>query len=170
MCWGSAGCCAGISWGRASIAGSAQERQRRSDAAVSRGSRRPSSVHQRFSAGEAAEFAAELARVERVSVIGTGPGDGHENRDDWIATYGQMMRGEMAGTRLEGRDPRAYEDGPLGWAVDEPRFVFPDGSRLPTRLTAVLHHEHGDWKVIHLHLSVGVPDEQAMQLTAESAS
>ena len=56
----------------------------------------------------------------------------------------------------------------MGWGVDEPHFVFPDGSRLPTRLTAVLREEGGDWKVVHLHFSVGVPDEQAMELTAAS--
>lgn len=100
-------------------------------------------------------------------MIGSGPGEGHDDRDDWISTYGQMMAGEMAGTRLEGANPRAYEEGSLGWAVDESRFVFPDGSRLPTRLTAVLRQEDGDWKVVHLHFSVGVPDEQAIELTGD---
>lgn len=70
----------------------------------------------------------------------------------------------MAGMRLEG----AYAEGPLGWAVDEPEFVFPDGSRLATRLTAGLREEDGDWKVVHLYFSVGVPDEQAMELAAQS--
>lgn len=63
---------------------------------------------------------------------------------------------------------RAYEERPLGWGVDEPSFVFPDGSRLPTRLTAVLCQEDDDWKVVHLHFSVGVPDEQAMHAAETS--
>lgn len=126
--------------------------------------------YERFSAGDAAGFAEVIAQVEGVSVIGSGPGEGHDDRDDWISTYEQMMQGEMAGTRLEGGNPRAHGEGSLGWGVDEPAFVFPDGSRLPTRLTAVLHEEDGDWKVVHLHFSVGVPDEQAMELTAGSAS
>ncbi len=124
--------------------------------------------YERFSAGEAAGFADVIAQVEGVSVIGTGPGEGHDDRDDWIATYEEMMRGEMAGTRLEASDPRGYEEGSLGWGADEPHFVFPDGSRLPTRLTAVLRNESGEWKIVHLHFSVGVPDEQAMQLAASA--
>ena len=48
----------------------------------------------------------------------------------------------------------------MGWGTDRPRFVFPDGSRLPTRLTAILCHQDGDWKVVHRHFPVGVPDEQ----------
>ncbi len=124
--------------------------------------------YERFSAGEAARFAEVIAQVEGVSVIGTGPGEGHDDRGDWIATYEQMMQGEMAGTRLEGGKARAYEEGSLGWGVDEPHFVFADGSRLATRLTAVLRAQDGDWKVVHLHFSVGVPDEQAMQLAASA--
>lgn len=125
--------------------------------------------YERFSAGDTAGFAEVLARAEGVSVIGTGPGEGHGDRDDWISTYDRMMQGEMAGTRLEGEDPRAYQEGSLGWGTDEARFVFPDGSQLPTRLTAVLLEEDGDWKVVHLHFSVGVPDEDAMQLAAAPA-
>jgi ketosteroid isomerase-like protein len=126
--------------------------------------------YDRFSSGDAAGFAEAIAQAEGVSVIGTGPGEGHDDRDDWISTYGQMMRAEMAGTRLEAGDPRTYEEGAVGWGVDQPQFVFPDGSRLPTRVTAVLHKEDGDWKILHLHFSVGVPDEQAMELSAQSTS
>jgi hypothetical protein len=125
--------------------------------------------YERFSSGDAAGFADVIAQADGVSVIGTGPGEGHDDRDDWISTYEQMMRGEMAGTRLEAGDPRTYDEGSVGWGVDEPHFVFADGSRLPTRLTAVLHKEEGDWKILHLHFSVGVPDEQAMELAAGSA-
>lgn len=81
------------------------------------------------------------------------------------STIGQMMQGEMAGTRLRGNDPRAYAQGSLGWGVDDVSFVFPDGSRLPTRLIAVLREEDRDWKEVHLHFSVGVPNDEAMQLT-----
>jgi hypothetical protein len=51
----------------------------------------------------------------------------------------------------------------MGFALDTPAFVFPDGSTLPTRLTAVLRSEDGEWKIVHLHFSVGVPDEEAVQ-------
>lgn len=122
--------------------------------------------YERFSSGDESAFGDAIAEADGVSVIGTGPGEGHDDRADWIATYGEMMAGEMAGTRLEPGDPRAYDAGALGWGVDEPAFVFPDGSRLPTRLTAVLLRDGGEWKVVHLHFSVGVPDDRAMELAA----
>ncbi len=35
---------------------------------------------------------------------------------------------------------------------------------MQTRLTAVMRQEEGRWKLVHMHLSVGVPDEQVVPL------
>jgi hypothetical protein len=68
------------------------------------------------------------------------------------------------GLRLEGGpEPRGYADGHVGFAVDQPRFVLPDGRFVAARLTAVLSQESEGWKVVHLHFSIGVPDEEAFQ-------
>jgi hypothetical protein len=119
--------------------------------------------YERFSAGDPAGFADILATGDGVSVIGTAPGEGHDEREAWIRSYEQGMSGEMAGMRLEGNDPRGFEEGSVGWGVDTPAFVLPDGSTLPTRLTAIVRREDGEWKVVHLHFSVGVPDEEAIE-------
>ncbi|MDQ3589118.1 MAG: nuclear transport factor 2 family protein [Actinomycetota bacterium] len=72
---------------------------------------------------------------------------------------------EAEGVRLEaGDDPTGFEEGSMGWFVDEPTFVFPDGSAMDTRLTAVMHQEEGRWKLVHMHVSVGVPDEEVVEL------
>lgn len=118
--------------------------------------------YERFSSGDPEAFAAGIADVPGVSVIGSGPDEGHTERSDWISTYAAMMAGEMKGTRLEGQDPRGWAEGSLGFAVDKAAFVLTDGSRLPTRLTGVLREDGDEWKVVHLHFSVGVPDEEAV--------
>jgi hypothetical protein len=117
--------------------------------------------YERFSAGDPDAFAEGVAEGPGVSVIGTAPGEGHDDRESWIEAYRSGIA--ELGMTLEGADPRGYEEGAVGWGVDQPRFVLPDGSYLPTRLTAVLHNEDGGWKVVHLHFSVGVPDEEAIQ-------
>jgi SnoaL-like domain len=66
--------------------------------------------------------------------------------------------------RLSAGEPVGYEEGSLGWVVDEPTFFFPDGSAMQTRLTAVLHREDGTWKLLHMHVSVGVPDDEVVEL------
>lgn len=121
--------------------------------------------YERFSAHDPDAFAAVIATGPGVSVIGSAPGEGHESRDSWVAAYRDQI--SAAGIRLEGgRAPRSWEEGSVGFAVDEPRFVLPDDSFLPTRLTAILRREDDAWKVVHLHFSVGVPDEQAVQPAA----
>ena len=35
---------------------------------------------------------------------------------------------------------------------------------MKTRLTAVLREEEGSWAIVHLHVSVGVPDEEVVDL------
>lgn len=72
---------------------------------------------------------------------------------------------ETEGLRLEtGGGAMAYEEGSLGWVADEPTFYFPDGSAMKTRLTAVLHQDAGKWALVHMHVSVGVPDEEVLEL------
>ena len=124
--------------------------------------------YERFSDGDPAAFAAGIADVPGVSVIGTGPGEGHAGRSEWITTYETMMAGPMKGTRLEGTNPAGWAEGSLGFGVDQAAFVLPDGSRLPARLTGVLCEKGGEWKVVHLHFSVGVPDEEAILAPAEA--
>lgn len=113
--------------------------------------------YDRLSASDLGSFD-ELVSREATLIIGTAPGEWIEDRD-------RMKFGfETEGVRLEPEDPRGYEEGSMGWVVDNPTFVFPDGSAFQTRLTAVMRHEDGRWKLVHAHFSVGVPDEEVVEL------
>ena len=114
-----------------------------------------------FNTHDPREFAARLSTSEGVSVIGSAPGEGHEDRAAWIEAY---TNGIAAGIELEtSGEARGWQLGEAGFALDEPTFVLPDASRLRTRLTAVLAREDGQWRIVHLHFSVGVPDEAALE-------
>ncbi|HEX2239620.1 MAG TPA: nuclear transport factor 2 family protein [Actinomycetota bacterium] len=91
-------------------------------------------------------------------IIGTAPGE--------MVTERERMRFgfETEGVTLESRSAQAYAEGTLGWAVDEPRFGFPDGSGFDCRVTAILRNEDDTWKIVHAHFSVGVPDEEVADL------
>jgi hypothetical protein len=72
---------------------------------------------------------------------------------------------ETEGVRLEtGGEVLAYEEASMGWVADEPIFRFPDDSAIKTRLTAVLHREEERWALLHMHVSVSVPDEEVLEL------
>jgi hypothetical protein len=112
----------------------------------------------RLSAGDVASFDELVSQESATLIIGTAPGE-------WVTERDRMRFGfETEGVRLEAKDPVGYEEGSLGWVVDQPAFVFPDGSVMQTRLTAVMHQEEGRWKLVHMHVSVGVPDEQVVEL------
>ncbi len=117
--------------------------------------------YERFSSGDADAFASGIADVPGVSVIGSGPDEGHEGRDEWVGVYREGIA--ELGMKLEGGDPVGYEEGSLGFGTDTPSFVLRDGGRLSTRLTAVLRAGDDGWQVVHLHFSVGVPDEEAIE-------
>jgi SnoaL-like domain len=111
----------------------------------------------RLSAGDVASFD-ELVSREAALIIGTAPGE-------WVDDRDRMKFGfEAEGVRLEPDDPLGYEEGSMGWVVDQPTFFFPDGSAIQTRLTAVMRQEDGRWKLVHAHFSVGVPDEEVVDL------
>ncbi len=94
-------------------------------------------------------------------VVGTAPGE-------WVTERARLRFGfETEGITLApGPGPTGYLEGTMGWFVDEPWFGFPGGGGMRTRLTAVVRQEAGRWKVVHMHSSVGVPDEEVQELQA----
>ncbi len=58
-------------------------------------------------------------------------------------------------------NPRAFREGTVGWVIDQPTFRLDEETHLQTRATVILHQEAGDWKIVHLHLSVGVTNADA---------
>ncbi len=113
--------------------------------------------------GDVAHFD-DLVSPDAPLVIGTAPGE--LVRDRAAMRFGFETEGL---TLTAGPSPEAYEEGSMGFAVDEPTFGLPDGSRFPTRVTAVLRLEKGRWKIVHAHFSVGVPDEEVAELTRKWA-
>jgi hypothetical protein len=115
--------------------------------------------YDRISASDVGAFDELVSSDPATLVIGTAPGE-------WVTERDRLRFGfEAEGLRIEpGPSPIGYEEGGLGWVADEPTYFFPGGSSMRTRLTAVLHREDGLWKVLHLHVSVGVPDEEVVEL------
>jgi ketosteroid isomerase-like protein len=119
-----------------------------------------------FSAADLEGLARILAQEEEdgLLVIGSDPTQWVEGREQWLAAREALVR-EMEGLRLEsGEEPYCYEEGSMGWVADRPRAVLPDGNAISTRLTGVVRQEEGEWRLVHIHISVGVPDEEVVEL------
>lgn len=94
-------------------------------------------------------------------VIGTAPGE-------WVTERPRLRFGfEAEGVTLDaGPRPIGYAEGSMGWFVDEPWFGFPGGGGMRTRVTAIVRQEEDRWKIVHMHFSAGVPDEEVQELQA----
>lgn len=111
----------------------------------------------RLSAGDVDSFD-DVVSAEAKLIIGSAPGE-------WVDDRPRMKFGfEAEGVTLTPKEPRGYAEGSMGWVVDEPDFGFPDGSVMKPRVTAVMREEDGAWKLVHAHFSVGVPDEEVVEL------
>ena len=63
-----------------------------------------------------------------------------------------------------GTNPVAYADGDVGFFADQPTWQFADGTKVEMRLSAVLRREAPGWRVVHVHMSVAVPDNECVML------
>lgn len=115
--------------------------------------------YDRISASDVASFDELVSSDPATLVVGTAPGEIITDRDRLRFGF------EAEGLRIEpGPNPTAYAEGALGWAIDEPTYFFPDGTPMHCRLTAVMHQEEERWKIVQMHVSVGVPDDEVAEL------
>ena len=118
--------------------------------------------YDRATAGDAGSFDRLVSRDQASMIIGTAPHEWHGDRDRWKAAFPPV------GLRVEAGELQAWEEGSVGWLSDTPSFVLPDGTAIGTRVTAVMRREDGEWKLVQAHVSVGVPDELALELAQGS--
>jgi hypothetical protein len=65
---------------------------------------------------------------------------------------------------VAGSNPVAYADGDMGFFADQPTWHFADGTKVEMRLSAVLRREAPGWRIVHVHMSVAVPDNECVML------
>lgn len=94
---------------------------------------------------------------EGVTIIGYGADEWFDNRN---AIQQVIKEGGSSQLNVEVHTMKAYSEGSVGWTVDQVRVILPDGDELPIRHTRIFHREDGTWKMVHLHVSMGVAEEK----------
>jgi hypothetical protein len=117
-----------------------------------------------FLSGDTSVVERYVENDDGLLVIGTDP-------REWWSEYENVMTAlkaqaaELSGVGLKivrDHEIEAHQEGVVGWVADRPRFVFPDGSELSLRVTAVFLEKVGGWKLAQWHASVGVDNEEAV--------
>ena len=85
---------------------------------------------------------------------------------EWVDDQATLRSGkqEPGEGMIPGLAPQAWARGDVGYYVDRPTWLFADGSRAEMRLSAVLQREAGGWRIVQVHQSVAVPDDQCVML------
>ncbi|HEX9036639.1 MAG TPA: nuclear transport factor 2 family protein [Ktedonobacterales bacterium] len=97
--------------------------------------------------------------------IGTAPAE-------WFSGFAAFEQAARAATAaggggmppLENVEVEAYQEGTVGWGSERGTLRLPNGVALSIRGTFVVHQEGGRWKAVQTHTSVGIPDDQIMNM------
>lgn len=99
-----------------------------------------------------------VSRRAGVRMVGTDPAQWLEGPKvteylkKEVKVLGGIVKVSQGGTE-------AYQEGSVGWGVANPILILPDGKQITPRWSAVFHQEDGEWKLVQLHASVGIPNE-----------
>jgi hypothetical protein len=85
---------------------------------------------------------------------------------EWVDDQATLRSGtQVPGEGLvAGPNPTGFANGDVGWFADQPTWKFADGTSVEMRLSAVLQLEPAGWRIVHVHMSVAVPDDQCVML------
>jgi len=106
-------------------------------------------------------FQGSYSSREGMLVIGTAPQDWYADREAIDHFFKASSGGSL---QVQVEDIRAFCEGRVGWTADRVKLRLPDGNEIPIRHTKVFHREGETWKIVHLHVSAGVPDSKLKEL------
>lgn len=123
---------------------------------------RISQMYESFATGDPSVVDTVLSAEKEVLGIGTDPGEWWVGDDIRRAFKAQLQEMHAAGIRFRERNIQAFSEGSVGWASDQTALTLDDGAEVPMRLTTVWRQEAGDWRMVQFHLSIGVPNQDAL--------
>jgi hypothetical protein len=95
-----------------------------------------------------------FSHQEGFMAIGTDPTEWWQNSQEIINGYRAMAKDDIVDIKVG--DLIAYSEGTVGWVADRVVYTIPNGIKIPMRHTFVLHKENDEWKIVHVHYSIGV--------------
>jgi len=93
---------------------------------------------------------------EGVVIIGNDPDEWFDDHDSLLAW---IKAGSSTKAEITVHNLRACSEGGVGWTMDRVTVKLPNDVKVPIRHTRIFHKEDGVWKMVHLHVSIAVPNE-----------
>lgn len=112
----------------------------------------------KFDSGTQADTVTEIYSLQNgVTIIGNDPNEWFDDRASILAF---MQAGSSGSLNITVQNLAAYCEGSVGWTMDRVTVKLLNGVELPVRHTRIFHRENGAWKMVHLHVSIAVLNEQ----------
>jgi hypothetical protein len=109
------------------------------------------------SGGQADSIQEVYSLQDGVVIIGNDPSEWVTDRDSLLAW---IRAGGSVKAEITVHDIKALSEGSVGWTADRITIKFPNGIEVPVRHTRIFHKEDGMWKMVHLHVSIPVPNDR----------
>jgi ketosteroid isomerase-like protein len=107
------------------------------------------------------EIGRRTSRDPCAVAIGSDPAEWSEGYDEIMRLMRDSTPDAEIGITAGLDDVKAFAEGTVGWAAGHGYFEI-GGKRVPVRITAVVHQEDGEWKMVQTHASIGVPNERML--------
>ena len=109
--------------------------------------------------GDVAVLERHTSHHPGTAFLGTDP-------EEWWTDLASLRQAVLAqrgaGVEVIPGEPLAFQEGEVGWAIDRGMRFRVGEQETPFRMSAVYRREEGVWKLVHVHSSIGVPNEEAI--------
>jgi class 3 adenylate cyclase/ketosteroid isomerase-like protein len=102
--------------------------------------------------GDSDSALARLSEDAGTLLVGTDPAEWWHGREARVM-WGHQLEKIGGSFPVTAEDIEAWEEGTVGWATAKETINWA-GESFESRATYVLHLEHGEWKIVHVHWSL----------------
>lgn len=110
--------------------------------------------------GDVSVTPGHVSRQTGMRIVGTDPKEWLDGEQAY-AFLKEEAEGVGGKIKVVISDAEAFTEGDVGWGVARPIITLLDGAQVSPRWSAVFHREEGQWKLVQLHASIGVSNEEA---------
>ncbi|MBI5289825.1 MAG: nuclear transport factor 2 family protein [Chloroflexi bacterium] len=110
--------------------------------------------------GDASWRDRHVSRHAKLRIVGTDPEEWLQGEPAYrfLKDEAENVGGKV---QVQVAEVEAYRDGDVGWGLARPIITIADGRKVSPRWSAVFIREDGGWKLIQLHASVAIGNEEA---------
>jgi hypothetical protein len=93
-------------------------------------------------------------------IIGTDPEEWLKGKPafEFLANEAKHVGGKIS---VVIQEVEGYREGNVGWGCAVPEITLQDGTIVSPRWSAVFHLENGTWRMVQLHASIAISNDEA---------